>query len=457
MLCCVIVADTAADRVHYFVPFPENKRFVGRQTVLNTLEQMLFIQKEQKVALVGLGGIGKTQVTLQFAYWTKKNRPEYSVFWVPALSKGSFEQAYTEIAKVLAIGKSTEIEDIKESVRRYLSSQRAGPWLLVVDNADDMDVLFETSDTLGSIGEYLPESENGVILFTTRSREVAGSVAGSNMVELQEMDPKEATSFLEKSLFQKDLLRDDAATAELLTELTHLPLAITQAAAYLNRNQVSIADYLGLLRGTEQDMIGLMSRSFQDSTRYRGSQNAVATTWLVSFDQIRKSDSIAADLLSFISCIEPKAIPRMILPSSQPEERVVHAIGTLCMYSFMVRRGGSRIFDMHSLVHLATRIWVQKHALTVQTTEKAIRHLAIVFPSDDYANRNLWREYLPHALRALQASERRDMEEKYDLYMWVGRCLQADGRIKDAVKCFEESYRWRKGHFPEDHSDRLAS
>jgi hypothetical protein len=208
MLCCVRAADTAADRVYDFVPFPKNKRFVGRQTTLNTLEQMLFIQKEQKVALVGLGGIGKTQVALQFAYWTKENRPEYSVFWVLALSDGSFEQAYTEIAKELAIGKTTENEDVKESVRQYLSSRRAGPWLLVVDNADDMDVFFGTSDNLGGISQYLPESENGVILFTTRSREVAVSVAGSNMVELQEMDPKEAIGFLEKLLFRKDLLRD---------------------------------------------------------------------------------------------------------------------------------------------------------------------------------------------------------------------------------------------------------
>jgi tetratricopeptide (TPR) repeat protein len=234
-------------------------------------------------------------------------------------------------------------------------------------------------------------------------------------------------------------------------------LAITQAAAYLNTNQVSIAEYLGLLRGTEQDMIGVMSRTFQDSTRYRGSQNAVATTWLVSFDQIRKSNSTAADLLSLMSCIEPKAIPRSILPGSQSEEQVVHALGILCAYTFVVRRGESKTFDMHSLVHLATRIWVQKHDLTVQTREKAVRHLAVVFPSNDYANCYLWREYLPHALRALQGREGRDIKETYDLYMRVGQCLQAYGRIKNAVRCFEEAYQWRKSHFPEDHPDRLAS
>jgi tetratricopeptide (TPR) repeat protein len=404
-----------------------------------------------------LGGVGKTQVALQLAYWAKENRPEYSIFWVPVLSDESFGQAYTEMAKKLAIRPSAENEDLKESVRRHLSSERAGPWLLVLDNADDLDVLFKSSGKPGGIVEYLPESEDGLILFTTRSREVAVSVAGSDVVELHEMDSQEAISFLEKSLIRKDLLRDTAAAAELLDELNHLPLAITQAAAYLNTNQVSVAEYLVLLRGTEQDMIGLMSRTFRDSTRYKGSQNAVATTWLVSFDQILKSDSIAADLLSFISRIEPKAIPRSIMPDSPSKEQMVHAIGTLCAYGFVVKRGISEIFDMHGLVHMATRIWIEMQGRARQTTKDAIEHLAAVFPSDDYENRDLWREYLPHALRVLQRSAGSDIDERYDLYARVGRCLEADGRIEEAVKCFEMCYEWRKGHFMEDHASRLAS
>ncbi len=456
----VVAVDTATDRAvlpYHYIPFPKNKRFVGRDRALDTLEQMFFTQECQRVAVMGLGGVGKTQVALKFAYWAKENKPDYSIFWVPALSDASFEQAYTEMARKLPVRKDTDDENPMESVRQYLSSEAAGPWLLIVDNADDMGMFFGSSDTPGGIIEYLPESEGGLTLFTTRSREVAVAVAGNDVVELHEMSPQEATNFLEKSLIRKDLLCDKVTVTELLKKLTYLPLAITQAVAYLNTNQVSIADYLGLLRGTEQDIISLMSRQFHDSTRYRGSQSAVATTWLVSFDQIRKSDSAAADLLSFMSRIEPKAIPRSILPGPESEEQMEHAIGTLCAYAFLVRRGESKIFDMHSLVHLATQIWVQRHGDATQMTEQANRHLAVAFPSDDYANRSLWREYLPHALRVLQGNEGRDMKERYDLYIKVGRCLQADGRIKEAVKCFEESYQWEKGHSAEDHPSRLAS
>jgi hypothetical protein len=236
---------------------------------------MLFARKEcQKAAIFGLGGVGKTQVALQLAYWTKKYQPEFSVFWVSALSNATFEQDFTAMARILPIQSGGEDDDPKESVRRYLSSEAAGPWLLVVDNADDRDILFGSADMPGGISEYLPESDDGLTLFTTRSREVAVSVARSDVIELHAMDLPEATDYLEKLLFRGS----NSRAAELLKELSYLPLAITQAAAYLNTTQVSIPEYLRLLRKADQEAASLMSREFYDGTRYKGSQNAIATT-----------------------------------------------------------------------------------------------------------------------------------------------------------------------------------
>ncbi|MCJ1307313.1 hypothetical protein MMC25_000959 [Agyrium rufum] len=432
------------------IPFPKNRRFVGRTANIETIKQKLFTERDcEKVALFGLGGVGKTQVALQFAYWVKKNWPEYSIFWVAATNAESFEQAYTEIARLLAISKAAD-EDVREMVQRYLSLEAAGKWLLIVDNADEMDVI-------GSINKYLPENEEGLILFTTRHRAIAVSLARSDVVELQKMDQQEAMSYLEKSLIRKNLIHNTVVATELLDELTFLPLAITQAAAYLNVNQLSIREYLQLLRGTEQNVISLMSREFRDNTRYENSDNAVATTWLVSFDQIRKYDTAAADILAFISRIEPKAIPRSILPELQSEEQVAHGIGTLRAYAFMVRRGDSEVYDVHRLVHFATRIWVQKCGVAAQTTKIAIEHLAAAFPSDDWANRGRWREYLPHVFKLLQGNQGADIQEKYELYLRVGVCLRADGRIKEAVSCLMEAYLWMKSRFPETDPRRLAS
>lgn len=77
------------------------------------------------------------------------------------------------------------------------------------------------------------------------------------------------------------------------SELTCLPLAIAQAAAYLNMNGTSIAKYLQLVRNMEHAIVGLMNRELRDDRRYKGSVNAVTMTWVVSFGQIRARDAAA--------------------------------------------------------------------------------------------------------------------------------------------------------------------
>ena len=268
----------------HYIPLPKNQRFVGRKTTLDKLQDILFTQPSQRVAVVGLGGVGKTQVALRVAYHTKESMPGFSVIWLPALSDESFEQACAEIARKFAIQKTADDEDPRETVRQHLSSETAGKWLLIVDNADDAELLFGRPGKPGGINEYLPSSEEGLVLFTTRSQEIAVSVAGPDVVNLDEMDPQEAKELWEELLIRKDPLRNEALTTKLLRELTYLPLAISQAAAYINIKKVPIAEYLELLHGTEQDVIGLISKEFPDNTRYPGLKNAVVTTWLVSFN-----------------------------------------------------------------------------------------------------------------------------------------------------------------------------
>lgn len=79
-------------QAHYIIPSLEHRHFTGRESMLDELKQKLFLQANtEKLALFGLGGIGKTQVALQLAYWVKANIPDCSVFWVPALSLESFK------------------------------------------------------------------------------------------------------------------------------------------------------------------------------------------------------------------------------------------------------------------------------------------------------------------------------------------------------------------------------
>ncbi|KAL8409990.1 hypothetical protein RB594_008182 [Gaeumannomyces avenae] len=188
--------------------WPAGAKENDRGGKLATLQEKLFIQKKcQNAAIVGLDGVGKTRLALQLAYWAKQHRPEYSIFWVHVLSGATFEQAYNEIARKLRLQDVGTDEDPKDSVRRYLSSEAAGPWLLVVDNADDADILFGSPDMPSGLTDYLPESEAGLVLFTTRPKEVAVPVAGSDVVELSGMDPQEAADYLEKLLISLPMAR----------------------------------------------------------------------------------------------------------------------------------------------------------------------------------------------------------------------------------------------------------
>ncbi|KAH8645473.1 hypothetical protein BX600DRAFT_519485 [Xylariales sp. PMI_506] len=438
---------------HCYIPLRQNHKFTGRDTILKKLQEKLFLQQDcQKLAVVGLGGVGKTQIALQFAYWVKESQPDYSILWVSASSHASFEQTYQKIIKRLVIPADDKDQDPGELVRQYLESEDGGKWFLIVDNADDMEVLYGSSDSGSGIFEYLPESENCLLLFTTRAQDVGVAVAETDLIELEAMTPEEAQKLMEKSLLRKGLLQDEEIAKELLQELTHLPLAIAQAAAYLNRKRhVTIQGYLKLLRGTEDDMVSLLSREFRDNTLFQKSQQAVATTWLVSFDQIQRSDKDAADLLSFVSCIEAKAIPRSLLPPMQTAEETEHAIGTLCGYAFLVSREDGEVFDMHRLVHTATRVWTKKYGSSEQTMRKAICHLAEVFPSE------LWREYLPHALGVIDGSNKYESGDLASLSMDVGSYLFDDRRFKEAIRCFQKALRWRAANFCRENASRLAT
>ena len=164
---------------------------------------------------------------------------------------------------------------------------------------------------------------------------------------------------LEKSLIRKSPPYSENLVKNLLMELEYLPLAITQAAAYINVNRSSISEYLRLLQNTEQDALAILSMDFGDKTRYPNLANAIAKTWMITLNKILEHDSLAADLLAFISCIEWRAIPYPILPGAHPEARLAAAVGTLCSYSFLKKRDDEK-FDMHRLVHLATRRWIIK-------------------------------------------------------------------------------------------------
>ncbi|KAI1661935.1 hypothetical protein F4813DRAFT_346255 [Daldinia decipiens] len=435
------VPPSIASKPLFHVPHLRNEHFGGRDQILKEIENHFFVKKRRRLAVFGLGGAGKTQVALEFAYRLRDREPEYSVFWVLAQSQATFEQSYAGLAKLLRISGEG---DQKMLVKQHLSSENAGKWLLIVDNADDHEATFESNDSTGMI-KYLPQNSRGLTLFTTRLKEVAVDVAINNMVELGGMNPEEATNlFKTHSINHPD--QNETIIEELVKELTYLPLAIVQAASYMNKNTMSVEKYLGLLQGEESNAIKLMERDFYDNTL--DMTKAVLKTWTVSFEQIRKCDRIAAEMFSYMACLDPKAIPQSLLPAQQLEVDFEHAIGTLLGYAFITRREDGSMFDMHRLVHIAIRAWLQDHGLKRIRTD-AITYLSSVPLFGCCRCRiahKVWREYISHALRLLEESRDCQMREIYELSCNVGAYLEHIRRFREAIKVLSKAVAWRKEH-----------
>jgi hypothetical protein len=138
--------------------------------------------------------------------------------------------------------------DMKMQVKAHLSSEKAGLWLLIIDNVDDMNIWTTSHDgSSRSLKTYIPQSEYGAVLFTARNRQVATKLVGPEVISVSQMDDKMATDLLRASLIRKDLVNDHETTTQLLLQLSCLPLVIIQTASYINETGISVVTYLSLL------------------------------------------------------------------------------------------------------------------------------------------------------------------------------------------------------------------
>ncbi|KAF3391629.1 hypothetical protein F1880_007909 [Penicillium rolfsii] len=333
----------------WVVPFERNSKFVDRELLRKVKRQLFTHDHAERTGIVGLGGVGKTQIALELAYQTKEMYSDCAVIWLPAVDMESLHQAYLEIARQLGIGQfDPNKKDVKKLVQKHLSQPQSGRWLLIIDNADDIDMWTDggSNSTHRGLQAFLPKSDHGAILFTTRSNRVAQYLAPGNIIEIPEMDEAKAINMLKNSLVNKSLLEDGHSTRKLLEQLTFLPLAIVQAASFINENKTDIATYVRLLDGQAQDVIDLLSEEFEDEGRYRSIRNPVATTWLASFAKIQQIKPLAADCLAFMSFVNAKNIPACLLPAPKVIERE-KAIGVLRSYSFVRTSNAAQL--MHTV------------------------------------------------------------------------------------------------------------
>ncbi|KAJ5521113.1 Acyl transferase/acyl hydrolase/lysophospholipase [Penicillium fimorum] len=440
----------------WLVPFERNSRYVDRKFVGKVKQKLFINNRPERIAIFGLGGIGKTQIALELAYQTKELYPDCAIFWLSAVDMESLQHAYQMVADQLGIdfdSTRSSKEDVKSLVKAHLGNPSIGRWLLIFDNADKIDMWIESNDLPnGGLKDYLPTSDHGAIVFTTRSNKVAQYLAATDVIQIPEMDERKATCVLRNSLIDKELLRDSETTRKLLSRLTFLPLAIVQAASFINQNGITFNGYVELLDGQEQNAIDLLSEDFEDKGRYKSIRNPVATTWLTSFEQIQRQNSLATDYLCFMACIQERDILVSLLPPA-PNVQQQKAIGLLSSYSFVrVTHEGSRL-DMHRLVHLATRNWLQSINSLRKWQLDVLHALDTFFPNTHITNRTQWRAAVPHALQALALTAREDpVFYRVGLLYKVATCQMSDGRRKQAEELFGEMVKLSGTLFGPEHA-----
>ena len=338
------------------VPYARNPYFTGREETLAQLHDILAVGSTAgqtlPQAMSGLGGIGKTQTAVEYAY---RYRREYAaVLWVRAETFETLAADCLALARLLDLPEKDEQDTghVLQAVKSWLETHCR--WLLILDNVEDLAMVRETL------------SLHGNVLVTTRSQ-LTG--AAYHRIDLEEMQPEEGALLLLRRLHLVDAETPygaaDAAerlkAREISELLAGLPLALEQAGAYIEETGCGLAGYLSLYRDRRSALL-----NWPTSARSEHPQ-AVATTWSLSFERVEAAHPAAAAFLRACAFLAPDGIPEEIftegthdlgsplaLCAADPLE-LGEALGELRRFSLLKRDQEARTVTVHRLVQAVLR------------------------------------------------------------------------------------------------------
>jgi hypothetical protein len=300
---------------------------------------------------------------------------------------------------------------------------------MIIDSADDSEVFFGSSKAVagelegrngsaleGRLGHFIPECSQGAVLITTRNKQTGFKLArGRSMIEVEPMDDEESVQLISKRLEHGGL--DTKQTLLLTARLEHLPLALVQAAAFIQENSMTIPKYIQLLDHGHHSLVELLSQPFEEEGRDSSVPNAVTATWIVSFKQIQKQYPYACDLLSLMSFFDRQGIPKQLIVYHQEEwqsqegyqqERLEgeaveleKALGVLKAFSFISESEVEDNLNMQRLTQLVMRKWLISEEKAQKWGDIALCNLSSLFPTGQYENWTMCTIYLPHVYAVL--------------------------------------------------------
>ena len=418
----------------------------------------------------------KSQIAIEYAYRQRKKWPAKSIFWVHANNATRFEQSYRTIATTARIpGIEDPKADVLNLVLQWLSSDESGDWLLIIDNADDADMFFGSvavpltqNDTASVVppllSRFLPQTGMGSILVTSRDEGTAFHLTGGRkqVLRVDIMSEDDTIALLTKKLPEDS--SDESAKKGLIIELDSVPLAITQASAYINDPGagMTIARYLHFLRHDEKNQIHLLSKNEVDLRRDLDQEipNSVIRTWQISFSQIRKQNPAAADLLSCMCMLDRQGIPEFLFCKDGDQSlHFIEAIGTLIRFSFVIKEQEKKVFAIHRLVQLATRKWIETDGDVEKAQKEALRVVSDHYPKGEYENWITCEALEPHAqivLNYIFESEDCKVRQSKILHYGAWYAL-SQGRFETSEERVQKAIEFRRECLNSDDPSTLAS
>ncbi|KAI0874466.1 kinesin light chain [Hypoxylon argillaceum] len=459
-----IVKDQKGSRHEEFsVPFslhrvPEIAHFVARGKELAEMHERLQSDGGRRVVVLhGLGGMGKTQLAIEYM---KRHKDNYSaVFWLNIKDENSLKQSFARIAhqikrhhpsasQVSSLNIQENLDKTIDAVKAWLSLPNNSRWLLVYDNHDNPKLPSNTDPTALNIHEYFPESDQGFIIITTRSSQVKIGHA-IQMVKIQNLD--DSLKILSTTSKREELMNEPDAV-NLAKELDGFPLALATAGAYLEQTSTTFGSYLRSYKDSWEQLqiISPELDSYENRTLY--------STWQLSFDQIQRQNKHSAALLQLWAYFDNRDIWLELLRSyrghsvewiheiTKDELSFTHTIRTLTAYGLVEVDPStdelieSRGYSVHSCVH-SWMTHVLNREWSVELAKFAILCIASHIPNQD--SDKWWltqRRLLQHAAKQNKAVLYgiTDDEASWVFDNWAN--LYSDqGKIKEAEEMYQQA------------------
>jgi hypothetical protein len=416
---------------------PENHRmFFGREDVLERIEDALSpsstgINSEglKQFALSGLGGVGKTEVAYEFAF---RSQDCYdAVFWVNADSEASLAQHYSQISQELGLeddaDKNSQVVS-RELVKGWLSdpgttaaedkSNQAGvasqvTWLIVFNNADDIMAL----------NDYWPMQGNGSILITSRDplmkTHFTVRVSG---IDLEALDSNDGAALLKRHTKIEDDETDQMAR-EISDCLGGLPLAIVQMAGYIQRQDLTLSEFLTLYHDATEHPKLYGTRYDPGSRDY---SHTMSTVW--SLEELK---ACAKRMLEVLTFFHPDSVQEGILTDNlnelfgdldpDPNSAAFREARTALLQSSLVKRNkGKGELSMHRLVQ------------DVVQSELQARNVDDLDATFELAVRMVWQKWpsaMPKSARRTQDVQPKNINKRLEVSRWPV-CAQLYPHVK---------------------------